>query len=153
MSVTNCTIILDIPHTLLHIPYATWHFLHYQNLLDTIHRQRQYLRNTRQLSLYHPYKLHRLWLTVYLYLVNPHIYMCLRGTLRYAWWIVHAQVTGYWKIMHAGVRILIFMGVFIPELILTCWPLPCTSARNSFLDYICLDEVMVFQWASLLPWE
>ena len=43
--VTYCTIILDTPHTLFCIPYATWHYLHYQQLPDPINCQIWNLRN------------------------------------------------------------------------------------------------------------
>ena len=150
MFVTYCTIIMEILRTLLHIPFAKWHFLHYWHLLDPIQWKIRHIRNTRYIFLYQDCKLVCIWLTVNFHLVNSLMYTDLWGTLRFVWRQVSAQDVDYCKNVHTGVWPLIFQVVLILEDKLTYQPLPCNSIHIFFLDYIRLHAVMVIQRESLL---
>ena len=71
--VTYYITIMDIPRTKLHILYVTWHFLHYRNLLELIHWKSWHLCNTGYIFIYWDCKLHPVWVTVKLHLVNSHM--------------------------------------------------------------------------------
>ena len=60
-----------------------------------------------------------------------------------------AQDENYCKKEHSSVRKLIFMVVLIPEDKLTYQIMPCNSIHNSFLDYIRIYAVMIFQLVSI----
>ena len=126
--VTYCTIILDILRKLLHILYATWHFI------EPIHQQSCHLCNAQYLFLYWACKLLCVWLTANFRLVNPYMQMYLRRTLRFFWQHVHAQDADYCTNIHTGVQTFIFLVVFIPEDNLTYRPLRCNSIHIFFLN-------------------
>ena len=131
-----CTIILDTLCTFLHIPHATWNFLHYHNLIDPIRRQSWNLRHTQCLSLYRSFKLCRVCLTVNFHLVNLHMLTFPQGTLRCIWWRVSSQDADYWKIVHTAVRPLICLSVWIPVDSVESQLPPFNSIRASSLEYI-----------------
>ena len=150
MVVTYSIIIMDTPHTLLHNPYATWNFLHYRHLLETIHWKSWHLLNNRYIFLCRACKLFRLWLTIDLCLVDPHMYTFLRGNLKFIWQNVREQDADSFKNVQTGVRPFVFLIVLIPEDNLTNWPLSSNSIHIFFLEQIFLYTVMVFHQESVL---